>query len=108
MKLNAFSLGDLMRKKHLGQEEERFELVQNIQILGIDDLGTEPMLENITVEYLFALISQRQATGKSTLITTNLNTQEFRQRYSERISTRIHQKGNYIIQLEGVDVRILR
>lgn len=106
MKLSAFALNDLMRKKHMGQEEERFELAQRVDVLGIDDLGTEPMLENVTVEYLFALICQRQEWGKSTLITTNLSLQEFRKRYSERIATRLHQKGNYVIELHGKDVRM--
>lgn len=104
MKLSAFALGDLMRKKHMGQEEARFSMAQQVDVLGIDDLGTEPMLENVTVEYLFALICHRQECCKSTIITTNLSLQEFQKRYTERITTRLHGQGT-IIQLTGMDVR---
>lgn len=38
----------------------------------IDDLGTEPMVPGITIETLFALINERQFSGKATVIATNL------------------------------------
>jgi DNA replication protein DnaC len=38
----------------------------------IDDLGTEAMLNNITVELLFTLLSERCAARRLTVIATNL------------------------------------
>ena len=41
-------------------------------LLLIDDLGTEPLMENITVTQLFNLLNERQNRGKHTVISTNL------------------------------------
>ena len=35
--------------------------VDDCDLLIIDDLGTEPMMRNITVEYLFTLLNERNA-----------------------------------------------
>ncbi len=41
-------------------------------LLIIDDLGTEPMIQNITIETLLSILCQRQDMGKSTIFSTNL------------------------------------
>lgn len=42
-------------------------------LLIIDDLGTEPMIPNITVETLLGILCQRQDLAKATLFATNLD-----------------------------------
>ncbi len=42
-------------------------------LLIIDDLGTEPMIPNITVETLLGILCQRQDSGKATVFATNLD-----------------------------------
>lgn len=61
----------------------------NVPLLLIDDLGTEPLWEGITVEQLFALIDHRQRMGLNTVISTNLNLAELKARYTERLTSRL-------------------
>lgn len=42
-------------------------------LLIIDDLGTEPMIHNITIETLLSILCQRQDMNKATVVSTNLD-----------------------------------
>ncbi len=57
-------------------------------LMILDDLGTE-MTTQFTQTALYALINGRMMAGKPTIISTNLNTGEIRQRYSPQIASRI-------------------
>ena len=77
--------------------------------LIIDDLGTEPMLNNVTKEYMLMLISERIQQGKLTIITTNLKGNEFIERYGERLFSRLMDKNKSItINIQGKDLRLLK
>ena len=78
-----------MRKFYFSHEAEGMALFYDTQLLLIDDLGTEPMWENITVEQLFALLDARFSSGKNTVISTNLTLTELQARYTERIASRL-------------------
>lgn len=73
-------------------------------LLIIDDLGTE--LTNAFVSsQLFACLNNRHLRKKSTVITTNLSLGELRDRYSDRIFSRI--TSNYeVCKLTGRDIRM--
>ena len=75
-------------------------------LLVIDDLGAEPMIPNITVEYLFSIINERQTAKRGTVIATNLSPNDIMDRYGERLFSRIT-SGSLcnVIQLEGDDIR---
>ena len=64
----------------------------NCDALIIDDLGTEPMLKNITQEYLYNIINLRQINKKATLISTNLIPEQLVLRYSLRTMSRLNNK----------------
>ena len=75
-------------------------------MLLLDDLGSEPLMQNVTIEQLFNLINERQARRLSTIVSTNLNTPEFKTRYTERIASRMTDARNcLVITLEGQDIR---
>ncbi|MGN1227997.1 MAG: ATP-binding protein [Christensenellales bacterium] len=75
--------------------------------LIIDDLGTEPMLNNVTKEYMLMLISERIQQGKLTIITTNLKGNEFIERYGERLFSRLFDKSKSItLNIQGKDLRL--
>lgn len=75
-------------------------------VLMIDDLGSEPMMNNITIESLFEIINARQYAGLPILISTNLEKEDFSRRYTERIASRVMDDRNCsIIQLLGSDLR---
>lgn len=78
----------------------------NCDLVIIDDLGTE-VTNNFVASQLFALLNERHLRQKSTIISTNLSLEELRDRYSERIFSRI--TSNYsMCKLTGKDIRIQR
>lgn len=103
--ISAFRLLEISRKSYFSNEDTSTELT-DADVLIIDDLGTEPLMQNVTIEQLFNLINERQSLGKSTLISTNLDMAEFRNRYTERIASRMLDRKNCkILSLEGKDIR---
>ncbi len=108
MAMTAFHMLGAMRDYHFGQTGEDGLLSQMIscELLLIDDLGTEPMLRNITVEYLFMLLNERMNARRHTVIATNLSPEELQARYNERVLSRLmdKQKGEFIL-MTGTDLR---
>lgn len=83
-----------------------FDDIVRCDLLIIDDLGTE-MTNSFVTTQLFACLNERHLAKKSTIISTNINLEELRDRYSERIFSRI--MSNYTLcKLSGPDIRILK
>ncbi|MDD4111196.1 MAG: ATP-binding protein [Clostridia bacterium] len=77
------------------------------EILLIDDLGTEPILNNITLDYLYLILNERLISGKSTIINSNLDLEKLIDRYGERIFSRmINKRDGLTIKFEGEDLRL--
>lgn len=87
--LTANTLLNQVRRHYFSREENADESYMDIPLLMIDDLGTEPLWENITVEQLFALLEHRLTCGLHTVISTNLSLTELKTRYTERIVSRL-------------------
>lgn len=68
--------------------EDLYNYIYNSELLIIDDLGTE-LTNNFVLSQLFEIINKREIGGLSTLISTNLTMKQLRDRYSERIMSRI-------------------
>lgn len=78
-------------------------------LLLIDDLGMEPLIENITVEQIYHLLNARLLRGLHTAISTNLSREELRARYTERVSSRLlDSRTGLAIPFQGKDIRLLR
>lgn len=91
------------------RDGRRPELYDWAELLIIDDLGTEPMMRNITVEYLFIILNERLAAGRSTAAATNLSVEELQDTYGERVFSRLISPEYTRIQLlSGRDVRLNR
>lgn len=73
-------------------------------LLIIDDLGTENTTQ-FMASNLFSCINERINRNKSTIISTNLSLEEIRDRYSDRIFSRITSCYE-IYRLECPDIRI--
>ena len=82
------------------------EDIYGCDLLIIDDLGTE--LTNAFVSsQLFSCLNNRHLRKKATVITTNLSLGELRDRYSDRIFSRI--TSNYkVCKLAGPDIRVMQ
>ena len=107
-RVTAFSLFEAMRGYHFGQEAQkaRFERLLTCDMLLIDDLGTEPMMQNITVEYLFTLLNERSVNRRHTMIATNLMPNDVLARYGERVYSRLMDSQSMTVYpLAGRDLR---
>lgn len=101
----AFALNDECRKYHFSLPSKVNEFM-DCDVLIIDDLGCEPLLKNITIEYLFNIINIRQRRYKPTLISTNLMPEDILNRYDDRIYSRLSNKLIALnIQFSGIDMR---
>ena len=98
-----------LEKDHFRPDEhsarEVAELYQST-LLIIDDLGTE-LTGSFTISALYALVNDRLLTGKPTIISTNLNMNEIRQRYSPQIASRL-EGGYQLLPFVGQDIRVLK
>ena len=91
-----------------GDEQTRTETAQytGCDLLILDDLGTE-MTNQFVIAALYALVNDRLLSGKSTIISTNLNVEEIAQRYSPQIASRL--RGCYRgLTFVGQDIRVLK
>lgn len=83
-----------------------YEDLYTCDLLIIDDLGTE-LTNNFVTSQLFSCLNERHMGQKATIISTNLSLEEIRNRYSDRIFSRI--TSNYeICKLSGPDIRIFK
>ena len=103
--ISAYKMLETVRKAYFSNEETADEIMC-VEVLMIDDLGSEPMMQNVTVEQLFNLLNERQNRGLSTVISTNLTMPELQIRYTERIASRLRDRNYWkVITLEGKDIR---
>ena len=89
-----------------GKVSSFYQEVFDVDLLIIDDLGVE-YLNNLNSVELFNIVNNRLISNKNTktIISTNLDLPRFRDRYDDRIVSRII--GNYTIcRFLGNDVRI--
>lgn len=106
--VSAYDVIRRMRDAFFGREDDTAELYQ-ADLLLIDDLGMEPMMENVTLEQLFQLINVRRSRRLPIVISTNLTMRELKARYSERISSRLLDSGLCrVLPVKGQDVRLTR
>ena len=103
--VSAFRFLDIARKSYFGQDGGMDELI-GAEVLMLDDLGSEPMMQNVTVEQVYYLINERQRRNRATVISTNLGREDLRARYTERIASRLTDGRNCrFLLLEGQDIR---
>jgi DNA replication protein DnaC len=99
----SYRLFSLFHRDRLGENVD-LSPVFEVPLLIIDDLGSEPMTQNVTKEYFFDLMNERNSLH--TLIVTNLAFHEIKDRYGERIHSRLMDKDASLkILLKGKDIR---
>ena len=110
VRVTAFRMFEAMRRQHVGNDEnyDGFSALIEVPLLLIDDLGTEPMMRNITLEYLFTLLNERIAAKRHTVIATNLTPPQLKERYGERVASRLLDRSICApVQFKGKDLRSL-
>ena len=91
-----------------GNEENRREAEKftACDLLIVDDLGTEMPGQFVTAA-LYSLVNDRILAGKPMVISTNLNIDEIRRRYTPQIASRLEGSFNRLTFL-GEDIRVLK
>lgn len=83
-----------------------YEDLYSCDLLIIDDLGTE-LTNNFSFSQFFSCLNERILRKKSIIISTNLSLQELRDRYSDRIFSRI--TSNFkLCKITGPDIRMYK
>ena len=91
--------------KNREESEEAYQDIYNCDLLIIDDLGTE-VVNSFSVSRLFTCLNERALRKKSIIISTNLSLEELRDRYSDRIFSRL--TGNFkFCRMTGPDIRMM-
>lgn len=101
------ALSDVMFN-HGDPEESRSVLsdIYECDLLIIDDLGTELMSSAVATQ-LFSLLNERHLSQRSTVISTNLTLEDLKDRYEDRIFSRIAQRYS-IYRISGPDIRRIK
>lgn len=102
---NIFSDFEYDRFKSGYTEEAggRAQRYLDCELLIMDDLGTE-MANQFTISCLYNIINTRINQERSTIINTNLTQKELRDRYADRITSRI--LGEFrVLRFDGEDIR---
>ena len=90
-----------------GRDDARLNDLIDCDFLVIDDLGTEPMMKNITLEHIYNVINERQVHGRALLVTTNFSPAHILERYDQRIASRLFDtNSSIVIELKGDDLRV--
>ena len=106
--LNSFELNNIFVKIHTAPLEEKsfyYSCILETDLIVIDDLGTEPIYNNVTKEYLYLLLNERAKRQKPFIITTNLRPNELLNRYGDRIFTRLFASSTKTLEFPNQNLR---
>ena len=103
--LNFLANYQFMYQEDKKANQKKASLIFDVDVLIIDDLGTEHITEVIKSN-LFELINKRLVAGKTTIISSNIAIFDLQMYYEKRISSRI--MGNYEpVYFYGNDLRMV-
>jgi len=102
---SAFELVQVF-KDYIWNDDRQLQKLMSCDLLVIDDLGSEPVLRNITEEYLYNIINHRLEYRLPFVITTNLNQELLLERYGQAIAGRILNREKSIVgEMDCEDLR---
>ena len=101
----AFSLFSAFHAHRLGNLAT-LAPVYGAKLLILDDLGTEPLTQNVTREYLFDLLEFRRQSHLPILLATNMDREALVARYTEKVTSRLFDaESAWFITLQSRDLR---
>ena len=105
--VTAFQMSRDFKEYRSTYNEAILDKYLSCEFLFIDDLGTEVIYKNSTIEFLYQILNERQMRKLCTIITSNLDLAEIRDRYDERIFSRIANRETSItVNLKNEDLRL--
>ena len=108
--LTAYNLSEVFLNYHTANVENKNSIIEpylTCDLLIIDDLGSERIMNNITREYLYIILSERSKNNLKTVISTNLTPNAIMDVYDERIFSRIvNKRESILVNFAGTDLRL--
>ncbi|MBQ4156430.1 MAG: ATP-binding protein [Clostridia bacterium] len=99
-------IGSIEREHFSGNDRTTLTNVLDCDLLIFDDLGTE-FTTSFVSSAVFDIVNSRILKNKPTIINTNLDFEELKQKYSDRVVSRI--AGSYrMLQFFGKDIRTIK
>lgn len=85
----GFDVAYARRNHALGSEPPLIGSAKSASLLVVDDVGSEPIADNV----LFEIVNERYTRRLPTLITTGLTGEQFADRYGDALDRRLTEKG---------------
>lgn len=90
-------------------QTEHVKSLHSIPLLVLDDLGSEPIIPNVSTEWLFAVINERVLQNLPTVCITNLDLRGLQAKYGERLASRLYDVNTtQVLPLTGENLRTVR
>jgi DNA replication protein DnaC len=111
LKVTSYNLFEQLFRSSLQNSEDSSLILKDrifsVNVLIIDDLGTETRRNNFTAEELFNILNERYLQQKYTFLSTNLSLSDLREFYSDRVASRLFDTQNTMIfRFAGQDIRL--
>ena len=92
---------------HIGKDgDDPLNAYLSYPFLVIDDLGTEPTIQNISLETLFCIVNERLSQQLPTVYISNLPAEAMKDFYDERMISRLFDKSSStVLLLRGENLR---
>lgn len=104
IRITAYQLNEWMLKAMRG--ESSLDTLLSCDALLLDDMGSEPLLNKVTITGFFNVFNERLLAGRAFVVTTNLTPAEIQERYGDRVFSRLlDQRMTSVIPFLGADVR---
>ena len=96
-------IDDFEQVQFRGESQSAVRKYYECDLLIVDDLGAE-LTNQFTLSCLYNIINTRMNKRKPTVFSTNLNSQELRDRYADRITSRLFGEYKPLV-FKGTDIR---
>ncbi len=105
----SYNICEDLRAEMFGRDEKAKYTASDVldtDLLILDDLGSE-VINQYNIATIYNIVNSRILAGKPTIISTNYELDELREKYDQRITSRI--TGEYVMMtLFGSDIRNLK
>ncbi len=106
MMVTSFAINEAAFAEIKKSDSNAISMMKNVDLLLIDDLGSEQVLNNITIPTLFNILNERTRKNLFTVVSTNLSAEQIEAIYGLRIFSRLINKDRtQMFLLRGKDVR---
>ncbi len=106
MLISSFAINEAAFDEIKHSDSSSLSIMRSVDLLLIDDLGGEPVLNNITCPTMLNILNERTRKGLHTVVSTNLNRDMLEERYGSRVVSRLFDKARTVVPpILGYDIR---